>query len=194
MKGKQLRCVLNVINSLFFDVFQATVKFNHGDVKCKRYYFKLKVGPGNHYTMDFSKHAIECPLYEKQMLIWYQGDDKAVVDFSHGSSKDAEKESNRAAPAEPKQAKTVSEKLPDEEEDEMSFVPTTVRERYVSDIPKTIEQPVHNSDLLSLEAVHNLAELRTETNFVSDIHLAPGLLVTCFHESKFQTSNKVTYV
>lgn len=133
--------------------------------------------------MDFSKHAIECPLYEKQMLIWYQGDDKAVVDFSQGSSKDPDKELNRGTPSDPNQTKSVSEKLPDEEE-EISFLPATIRERYVSEIPKAVELPVHNSDLLSLEAVHNLAELRSETNFVSDIHLAPGLLVTCFHESK----------
>ena len=152
------------------------MKFNHGDIKCKRYYFKLKVGPGNDYTMDFSKHAIESPLYEKQMLVWYQGDDSVVVDFSHGNAKNA----------------VLNQILPNHEDidsgaqndSEMADAATEDNtDPNTSEAVQTQQKPSVIPEPFSLDAVYNLVELRSETGFVSDIHLAPGLLVTCFQES-----------
>lgn len=146
------------------------------------------MGPGNDYTMDFSKHAIECPLYEKQMLIWYQGDDSVVVDFSHGNSKDTDKSLNCSTLSgmdqtggHDSESGQISTEfiVPNEPENNQNLDPSQSIEQ---NAPKPPPQP----ELLSLEALHNLVELRSETGFVNDIHLAPGVLVTCFYESKFR--------
>lgn len=169
----------------------ATVKFTHGEAKCKRYYFKLKIGPGNDYTNDFSKHAIECSQYEKQILVWYQGDDSVVVDFSHGNAKDPDKEFHRTAPSVLSQMKSVKEKLPVQVFTELVLAAPRELERHITDAPRNIQQirnaqkSARKTERLSLDAICNLVELRTETGFMSDIHLAPGVLVICFKESKF---------
>jgi hypothetical protein len=169
----------------------ATVKFNHGDAKCKRYYFKLKIGPGNDYTNEFSKHAIECSLYEKQLLIWYQGDNSVVVDFSHGNAKDTEKETHRTASSVLSQMRSANEKLPLQVYSELALSVTEQSDRRITDAPRNIQQirnaqkSARNDDRLSLDAICNLIELRSETHFVNDIHLAPSLLVICFKPSNF---------
>ena len=168
----------------------ATVKFNYGEAKCKRYYFKLKTGPGNDYSSEFSKHAIECSLYEKQILVWYQGDDSVVVDFSHGNAKDPEKEFHRTAPSVLSQMKTSKEKLPVQVFTDLVLAAPRELERHITDAPRNIQQIrnaqkyARKAERLSLDAICNLVELRTETGFMSDIHLAPGVLVLCFKESK----------
>ncbi|KZS11604.1 Uncharacterized protein APZ42_023545 [Daphnia magna] len=160
----------------------ATVKFKHDEANCKRYYFKLKVGPGNDYTNDFSKHAIECSLYDKQLLIWYQGDDSVVVDFSHGNAKDTEKEFRRTTPSILSQMKSVKEKLPLEVYSELIHQPegdtmdASINTQQIHNAQKSAQKAEH----LSLDTLCNLNELRSETHFVSDIHLAPSLLVICF--------------
>ena len=52
-------------------------KFQWKGVVCKRYYFKLQIGP-QRYSTVFSKQAISCPLFKNRTLIWYQGDDSIV--------------------------------------------------------------------------------------------------------------------
>lgn len=165
----------------------ATVKFKHDEANCKRYYFKLKVGPGNDYTNDFSKHAIECSLYDKQLLIWYQGDDSVVVDFSHGNAKDTEKEFRRTTPSILSQMKSVKEKLPLEVYSELIHQPegdtmdASMNTQQIHNAQKSAQKAEH----LSLDTLCNLNELRSETHFVSDIHLAPSLLVICFKTSNY---------
>lgn len=135
--------------------------------------------------MDFSKHAIECPLYEKRMLIWYQGDDSVVVDFSHGISKNPN--INRTLPIET----TSNGETRADEDSEMADVAqsntnleTSVASKSTEVVPVANAPKSGDEDRLFLEAIYNLVELRSDTGFVSDIHLAPGLLVTCFQESK----------
>jgi hypothetical protein len=168
----------------------ATVKFSHGDAKCKRYYFKLKIGPGNDYTNEFSKHAIECSLYEKQLLIWYQGDNSVVVDFSHGNAKDTEKEFHRAAPSVLSETRSAKKKLPLQVYSELVLTaPEQSDSRIITDAPRNIQQirnaqkSARHDERLSLDAICNLIELRSETHFVNDVHLAPKLLVICFKSS-----------
>ena len=167
----------------------ATVKFNYGEAKCKRYYFKLKIGPGNDYTNEFSKHAIECSLHEKQLLIWYQGDNSVVVDFSHGNAKDPEKEYHRTAPSVLSKLRNVKKKLPSQVYSELVLAIPEQSERHVTDAPRNIQQirNAHSSarkaERLSMDAICTLNELRSETYFVNDIHLAPSLLVICFKSS-----------
>lgn len=167
----------------------ATVKFNYGEAKCKRYYFKLKIGPGNDYTNEFSKHAIECSLHEKQLLIWYQGDNSVVVDFSHGNAKDPEKEFHRTTPSVLSQLRNVKEKLPSQVYSELELATPEQSGRHITDAPRNIQQ-IRNAqssgrkaERLSMDAIGTLNELRSESHFVNDIHLAPSLLVICFKSS-----------
>lgn len=168
----------------------ATVKFKHGEANCKRYYFKLKVGPGNDYTNDFSKHAIECSLYDKQLLIWYQGDDSVVVDFSHGTARDTVKELRRSARSALSQMKREKEEQQVGVCSELVLATQHRPEGDTADAPTSLEEirramrAATKPAPLSLETICNLNELRAETHFVSDIHLAPSLLVICFKTSK----------
>lgn len=168
----------------------STATFSYGGVKCKRYYFKLQIKPGGECTTEFTRHAIECPLYERQVLVWYQGDDSVVVDFAHGNSKDPTKEFHRTAPSVLKKMKGDKEKLPLQVySDLVHSAPLEVR-RHIIDAPRDIKQ-VRNARKIalkanrsSLDSVFNLIGLQSGASIVSDIHLTPNLEVVFYNQSE----------
>ena len=209
----------------------STIKFSFGDTVCKRYYFKLQVGPGDEFSTEFTKHAIECPLYENKVLVWYQGDESIVVDFAHGNSKDPAKEFHRTAPSVLTKMKMQTDKLPSELYSDLVTAATHEVERHIIDAPRDIKQvqnarklalraersinatlsdptntsttPKHagknvkriqtareltrKSDGSGIDAIFNLYNMmHTDSGFVvSDLHVAPSVVVICFKESKF---------
>ena len=196
-------------------------RFSYHGVDSKRYYFKLQVGHGDEFSMEFTKNAIECPLHENQVLVWYQGDETVARDFAHGNSKDPEKEYHRTAPSVLKkiQMETETEKLPIQVYSDlltdcsnrarhMIDAPRDVKqvqnarkfirraERSINDSPKEKKQirktpkvqrkipsKVECSSHDVANAIYNLYSC--ETDFVSDLQIAPYLLIICFDKSKF---------
>lgn len=168
----------------------STATFSYGGVKCRRYYFKLQIKPGGECTTEFTRHAIECPLYEKQVLVWYQGDDSVVVDFAHGNSKDPTKEFHRTAPSVLKKMKSEKEKLPLQVYSDLVHSAPREVERHIIDAPRDIKQ-VRNARKIalkanrsSLDAVFNVVGFRSGTGLVSDIHLTPYMEIIFYDESK----------
>jgi hypothetical protein len=196
-------------------------RFSYHGVDSKRYYFKLQVGHGDEFSMEFTKNAIECPLHENQVLVWYQGDETVARDFAHGNSKDPEKEYHRTAPSVLKkiQMETETEKLPlqvysdlltdcSNRARHMIDAPRDVKqvqnarkfirraERSINDSPKEKKQ-IRNTPKVQrkipskaersshdvADAIYNLYSC--ETDFVSDLQIAPYLLIICFDKSKF---------
>ncbi|XP_045036456.1 mRNA cap guanine-N7 methyltransferase isoform X2 [Daphnia magna] len=78
--------------------------------------------------------------------------------------------------------KSVKEKLPLEVYSELIHQPegdtmdASMNTQQIHNAQKSAQKAEH----LSLDTLCNLNELRSETHFVSDIHLAPSLLVICF--------------
>jgi hypothetical protein len=178
------------------------------------------VGPVDEFSTEFTKNAIECPLYENQVLVWYQGDETVVRDFAHGNSKDPEKEYHRTAPSVLKkiQMETVTEKLPlqvysdmltdcsnrarhmiDAPRDvkqvqnarkfirraERSTVDSPNEKKQVRNTPKVQRKTPSKSDRSSHDVADAIYNLYTcETGFLSDLQIAPFLLVICFDKSK----------
>lgn len=198
----------------------SVTRFSYNGIDSKRYYFKLQVGPVDEFSTEFTKNAIECPLYENQVLVWYQGDETVVRDFAHGNSKDPEKEYHRTAPSVLKkiQMETVTEKLPLQVYSDM-LTDCSNRARHMIDAPRDVKQvqnarkfirraerstddspnekkQVRNTPKVQrktpskadrsshdvADAIYNL--YTCETGFVSDLQIAPFLLVICFDKSK----------
>ena len=167
----------------------AKKKFTYGDEEeCFRYYFKLQIGPED-FTTEFSKHAIECPLFPDKILVWYEGDDSVVQEFSHGNAKDDERNFTRSAPSLLKKMKEPTEKLPLQVFADLVAQASCEVDRHKVDGPRNIKQVqnalqnVREAVRLSPDSVYNLYELHKETGFVSDIHLAPSLITICYRES-----------
>nr|CAH0105367.1 unnamed protein product [Daphnia galeata] len=116
-------------------------RFSYHGVDSKRYYFKLQVGHGDEFSMEFTKNAIECPLHENQVLVWYQGDETVARDFAHGNSKDPEKEYHRTAPSVLKkiQMETETEKLPLQVYSDL-LTDCSNRARLMIDAPRDVKQ------------------------------------------------------
>lgn len=197
----------------------SVTRFTYNDLESKRYYFKLQVGPGDEFSTEFTKNAIECPLHENQVLVWYHGNETVVRDFAHGNSKDPEKEYHRTAPSVLKkiQMETVTEKLPLQVYSDL-LTDCSNMSRHMIDAPRDVKQiqnarkfirraerslngtpndKVQNtpkaqrktpnrSERSHNEAVDAIYNLYTsDTGFVSDLHVAPNVLIICFDEGKF---------
>lgn len=166
----------------------ARKKFIYGnETECFRYYFKLQIGP-DEFTSDFSKHAIECPLFPDKVLIWYEGDESVVVNFSHGNAIDDDRDFTRTAPSLLKKMKEPTEKQPVQVFADLVAEGSCEVDRHKIDAPRNIKQvrnalqTVRESMRLSPDCVYNLYELYHETGFVADIHLAPSIMAICFRE------------
>lgn len=164
--------------------------FMYGDVKCVRYYFKLQVGP-EEYTSAFSKHAIVCPLYDKQVLIWYSGDEGVVIDFVHGNAQTKGKAVfHRTAPSLLTAMKSDTSKKPMEIFSDMMLAAPLKLDRHIVEAPKNFQQvknalkTARAAEKLSSDALYNLIEIRSETQFISDLVFAPNFIVIGFNKGK----------
>ncbi|XP_057373142.1 uncharacterized protein LOC130694019 [Daphnia carinata] len=197
----------------------SVTRFTYNDLESKRYYFKLQVGPGEEFSTEFTKNAIECPLHENQVLVWYQGDESVVRDFAHGNSKDPEKEYHRTAPSVLKkiQMETVTEKLPLQVYSDL-LTDCSNRARHMIDAPRDVKQiqnarkfirraerslnetpngtkQIRNTPKMQRKSLNKTERSSHETvdaiynlyasgaGFVSDLHVAPNILIICFDES-----------
>lgn len=140
----------------------STIRFTYGGTDCKRYYFKLQVGPGDEFTTEFTKHAIECPLFENKVLVWYQGDESVVVDFAHGNSKDPDKEFHRTAPSVLTKMKMETDKLPLQLYSDLVTAAPRELERHIIDAPRDIKQ-VQNARKLARKAERSFNATLTDT-------------------------------
>lgn len=110
-----------------------------------------------------------CPLYEKQVLIWYPGDEGVVVDFVHGNAQTKGKAAfHRTAPSLLTAMKSDTSKKPTEIFSDMMLAAPLELDRHIVDAPKDFQQ-VKNAlktapaaEKLSLDALYNLIEIRSE--------------------------------
>ena len=171
----------------------AAKKFQWKGVVCKRYYFKLQIGP-QRYSTVFSKQAISCPLFKNRTLIWYQGDDSIVVDFAHGNRtvNNVEKPFTRTAPSVLEALKQDNNKFPSQIYSDVLLAAPNELDRHITDAPRDLKQvrnaqcAARQSQRLSSDGIYNLVELASETGFIHDIHVVPHLTILCFNEGKFQ--------
>lgn len=169
----------------------ACKQFQWEDVSCKRYYFKLQIGPKNYSTL-FAKQAISCPTFPNKTLIWYVGDDSIVVDFAHGNKKNNEKPFYRTAPSLLEELKKPTDKFPSQVYADLLLTAPSELDRHKIDAPRNIIQvrnaqcAARQAERLSADGIYNLVELASETGFIHNIHVVPDLVVMCYSESKFQ--------
>ena len=145
------------------------------------------------FTTDFAKTVISHPKYPNKVLVCYEGDDSVVVDFPHGNAKHPNKVSrpyHRTKPSLLRAMKAAKGKAPLEAFSDFTIIAPTGSIRSIVDSPRDIKQvrnakhQARQDERLWKEAVHTLYELYNETDFVSDVHVIPQLIVVCFKKSK----------
>ena len=164
--------------------------FMYGEIVCYHYYFKLQIGP-KEFTDGFRKHAIICPIFVNRILIWYEGDNSAVTEFCHGNVKNARKKNfphSRTAPSLLEKMKIKKDESPIQiYSDLMTEAPKQLYRQQV-EAPRNLGQvqnAVKNAraaSRLSKDQLYNLIEVANETNFVSDFHIHPDLIVICYRQ------------
>lgn len=172
-------------------------KFLYHGEECYKYYFKLRIGPGEDqdaFTKDFHKIAYENPRFPNEILICYDGDASAInPKYSHGNAKHrnkVEKPYFRTVPSVIIEAKERRDEPPSSvHTDLVRTAPSNVKQQTVEasrdmEQIRNAQKAARRTERLTQDAQYNAYELGIEADFLDGFQLAPDVILVSVHKGK----------